>query len=156
MKRILTSVAALLLIVSMLFAMASCGANMDDIGFKLSELEDEGKITYDYQGESDVPSSQPEYTQMYIVENPNDDDDYLVITEFTSSKFAKLAEKMAKVELEYDEKKNELEDDYDDALEKEGFGERYDDDDENYDDYVVKRKGKVLIIGTEYLYKLIF
>ncbi len=155
MKKILSVFTAVLLLGAVVFSMASCGsANMDDIKKDLEILKGQSKITYS-ESTDDADEGIIRQFTVYSKEDLSDVDETerLVIFQCKTTDLAKAYYDMYRFTLESEEEYKEIQEDMNEALANAGLAT--DTIDSTYDK-VIKRKGDVVIYGSEELYEEIF
>ncbi len=153
MKKILTVLTAVLLLCCMGLSLASCGSvDMNEVKTTLEELDKKGELNADIDEDLDDKTTLKRFAVSTKAED-YDDREYLYIVQYASTKYAKIQEKIQKMQNEYQEEYKDLL--ADQREERLALGASVSELDEDYE-VVIKRKGDVLIYGSKALYEKVF
>lgn len=157
MKKILTALTAVVLLVATMLTATSCGSwDMSEIKATIKQLEEKDEIGSAKFVEGEDETGTKEIKKRYVVSSNEDDAsnrDYLYIIEYYNVKLAKHAIKEHKLQQEYQKKYEKLDKKHDKLLEKIDVEVEEDEDD---DDTVLKRKGAIVVYGDKDLYEKVF
>ena len=168
MKRIITSIVAVMLLFTMVFSMASCfdfgfgSVDMDELGKAVEKLDEDDYLWNDMD-EKDLEAAGQEYMLRVItVAETEEDGESIRVVQYASKEIAKrvFAEMNYESSEEKKEEKRELK--LYEALSKAGI-EEYNGNDvdewleeyEKAEDLVCVRKGDVIIYGSKELQKML-